>query len=193
MRKPVDLELPREPDLSEIIPDGETSADPLAPPPPTRDVAKKTLPVDSHSGHLLTFIKDELPKNPEAGDAVVKEVTRQVKDVTLSEPMDPYQYPMSHDARGIFILFNVVNFGHSLAKRVGTDEDADQMVRTFELMDFKVIRVDDPKAIEMVKILKTGIWKLIMMSSDANCWALSIANSDIVDLTFLYNLAHLKA
>ena len=51
-------------------------------------------------------------------------------------------------------------------------------------MDFKVIRVDNPKATEMVEILKTGIWKLIKMSSDANCCALSIVNSDMAVLPF---------
>ena len=87
--------------------------------------------------------------------------------MTLTEPIDPHQYPMNHGARGIFVLFNVMNFtGDSRLKRKGSDEDADQMVRTFQLMEFEVIRVDDPKATEMVQILKTGIWELIMMSSD---------------------------
>ena len=167
VKKPADLDLPKEPDLPKkldppkAIPEEGTSVDPptpgqeLSPPPP--DVVE-TSPTVRDPENVPIFVKDEeLPQKLEAGDAAIKKVSEQVKDMTLNEPVDPSQYPMNHSARGIFVLFNVVNFGGSPdMKREGTDEDADQIERTFELMDFEVIRFDDPKANEMVQILETG-------------------------------------
>ena len=127
MRTRVDFKLP------ESIPDEGTSVDPPTPPPPTIDLAKKLLPAVSDPGHLPMFVKDEeLSTTPAVGDAAVKDATSQIKDMTLNEPIDPDQYPMNHATRGLFVLFNMMNFGDSRLKRKGTDEDADQMVRTFQ-------------------------------------------------------------
>ena len=117
---------------------------------------------ESHSPELDPDKQDEAPlgtkdapTKPEAGDASTDDHVDQTQ-------LDPCQYNMGHKARGVFVLFNVVNFktktkeAEKQMKRDGSDMDAVRLEETFKGMNFAVIRFNDPLASDMVGILKEG-------------------------------------
>ena len=144
--------------------DEGTSVDPPFPQPkldqlhPKPDPEKPSPKLDPEK--LLPDKPDEpplgtkdAPTKPEAGD-----IGTELEDkITKLQLEDPYRYHMENQARGLFVLFNVVNFiGQKDMKRQGTDVDAKKLEATFRRMHFEVMTFEDPTALEMVEILKTG-------------------------------------
>ena len=65
---------------------------------------------------------------------------------------------MNHQKRGLFLLFNQMNFSDTqeLDTRLGTDKDATELEILFKSLGFKVQRYNDKKKEEILQILKQG-------------------------------------
>ena len=139
-----------------FVPEEGSSVDPPTPStPPSSPIRKFPLP-QPEAGDREKETSEEKPAvNPKFKelDNAMKELEESVKDINVQ---DPHSYKMNHPKRGLFLLFNVVNFGNEKMKREGTDEDAELIVKTFNQLEFEVVRFNDPTKLEMVELVKEG-------------------------------------
>ena len=72
--------------------------------------------------------------------------------------MYPTEYRMNHKKRGLFLLFNQMNFDPStrMGTRLGTNEDAANLMSLFQGMGFDVKRYTDKRKKDILKILQEG-------------------------------------
>ena len=68
------------------------------------------------------------------------------------------EYRMNHKKRGLFLLFNQMNFHEStrMGTRPGTNEDAAELASLFKGMGFNVMRYTDRSKDNILGILKEG-------------------------------------
>ena len=79
---------------------------------------------------------------------------------SLSIPLgEDYRYNMSHARRGMALIFNNKNFRRhtDIAKREGTDADAENLERTFTRLGFNVKRCDNLTSALMLMEMRTGL------------------------------------
>lgn len=70
-----------------------------------------------------------------------------------------YEYSMSHEKRGIAVIYNQEHFEPQTGfdkKRDGTDVDLDSLIKTLERLEFKVLYFSDLSKDELIKNLRKG-------------------------------------
>lgn len=73
-----------------------------------------------------------------------------------------HKYDMSHEKRGLAIIFNHKIFdghmGHST--RTGTEVDLEKLIKTCQMLEFSVKSYDDLKRFEIFRKLEKSKWSL---------------------------------
>lgn len=70
-----------------------------------------------------------------------------------------YEYDMNHEKRGIAVIYNQEHFDAHTGfkhKRAGTNVDLDSLIKTFELLEFKVLYFSDLTKDELINNLEKG-------------------------------------